>query len=56
MKSPRLAFPADLRAHNDKAWFDANRDRYEAGYVEPAKAFVAAIAPARDCTAGSRPT
>lgn len=35
-----LAFLEDLRAHNDKAWFDANRDRYDAAYVAPAKAFV----------------
>jgi uncharacterized protein (TIGR02453 family) len=55
MAAPRFVFPAetlpflrDLRAHNDKAWFDANRDRYEAGYVEPAKALVEAIAPALD--------
>lgn len=53
MAAPRFAFPAetlsfltDLRAHNEKAWFEANRDRYEAGYVGPAKAFVEAIAPA----------
>ena len=43
-----LAFLADLRQHNDKPWFDANRSRYEAGYLEPAKAFVDAVAPALD--------
>jgi uncharacterized protein (TIGR02453 family) len=43
-----LEFLTDLRAHNDKAWFDANRARYESGYVEPAKAFVEAIGPALD--------
>lgn len=55
MPAPRFAFPTetlpflrDLGAHNDKAWFDANRGRYEAGYAEPAKAFVEAIAPALD--------
>ncbi len=32
-----LEFLTDLRAHNDKAWFDANRARYESAYVEPAK-------------------
>ncbi len=36
-------FLADLSAHNSKAWFDANRHRYERGYVEPAKAFVEAV-------------
>jgi uncharacterized protein (TIGR02453 family) len=55
MAAPRFVFPAetlkfltDLRAHNDKAWFEANRDRYEVGYVEPAKAFVETIPPAFD--------
>lgn len=41
-----LAFLADLRANNDKGWFDANRTRYEAGFVGPAKAFVEAVGPA----------
>jgi uncharacterized protein (TIGR02453 family) len=55
-KTPTLArafrFPAetvkfltDLRAHNEKAWFDANRARYESGFIEPAKAFVEVIGP-----------
>jgi uncharacterized protein (TIGR02453 family) len=39
-----IAFLTDLRANNDKAWFDANRDRYEQSYAEPAKAFVEVIA------------
>jgi uncharacterized protein (TIGR02453 family) len=38
-----VEFLTDLRAHNNKAWFDGNRARYESGYVEPAKAFVEAI-------------
>jgi uncharacterized protein (TIGR02453 family) len=49
---PTFRFPAatvefltDLRAHNDKAWFDANRSRYESGYVQPATAFVEPISP-----------
>jgi uncharacterized protein (TIGR02453 family) len=37
-----LAFLKGLRANNTKAWFDAHRAEYEAGYVEPAKRFVAA--------------
>jgi uncharacterized protein (TIGR02453 family) len=40
-----IEFLADLRRHNNKGWFDAHRDRYEAAYVEPAKAFVEAAAP-----------
>ena len=35
-----IDFLHDLSANNDKTWFDANRDRYEAFWVEPAKAFV----------------
>ena len=38
-------FLTGIAANNDKLWFDAHRDLYEAGYVEPAKAFVAAIGP-----------
>lgn len=34
-----------IAAHNEKVWFDAHRPLYEAGYVEPGKAFVAAIGP-----------
>ena len=40
-----LEFLTDLRAHNDKAWFDPNRARYESGYIQPATAFVEAISP-----------
>ena len=50
--TPRFAFPAgtleflaDLGPHNSKFWFDANRQRYEAAYLDPAKAFVDAIGP-----------
>jgi uncharacterized protein (TIGR02453 family) len=41
-----LRFLGDIRRHNERSWFEANRSRYETGYVEPAKAFVAALAPA----------
>jgi uncharacterized protein (TIGR02453 family) len=41
-----LGFLRDVRRHNERTWFEANRSRYEAGYIEPAKAFVAAVAPA----------
>jgi uncharacterized protein (TIGR02453 family) len=43
-----VKFLTDLRAHNHKAWFDANRARYELGFVEPAKAFVEVIGPQLD--------
>lgn len=33
-------FLQGIAADNSKTWFDANRDRYEAGYVEPARRFV----------------
>jgi uncharacterized protein (TIGR02453 family) len=38
-------FLAAIAAHNDKAWFEAHRALYEAGYVEPARRFVAALGP-----------
>lgn len=37
------AFLADLRANNDKAWFDANRPRFEEQVMAPARAFVASM-------------
>ena len=40
-----VEFLTDLRAHNDKTWFDLNRARYESGYIEPAKAFVEVVGP-----------
>jgi uncharacterized protein (TIGR02453 family) len=40
-----FAFLRGVAANNNKAWFDKHRGDYEAGYVEPAKAFVAAIGP-----------
>ena len=36
-------FLAGIAAHNEKAWFEEHRDLYEAGYVEPARAFVEAL-------------
>ncbi len=38
-----LRFVAELRLNNDKGWFDANRARYDAAWVEPAKLFVVAL-------------
>ena len=40
-----FSFLEGIAAHNEKPWFDANRDLYEAGYVAPARAFVAALGP-----------
>lgn len=40
-----IRFLADLRAHNDRAWFEANKARYERELREPALAFVRAMAP-----------
>ena len=33
-------FLAELRAHNDRDWFAANKARYEADVLEPALAFI----------------
>jgi uncharacterized protein (TIGR02453 family) len=41
-----FAFLTGIAAHNEKAWFDAHRDLYEAGYVAPARALVEALGPA----------
>jgi len=38
-------FLSGLAAHNEKAWFEAHRADYEAGYVAPAKALVSALGP-----------
>lgn len=40
--SQTVEFLKGLRANNSKAWLDAHRADYEAGYVEPAKRFVEA--------------
>lgn len=40
-----LAFLTGIIANNEKAWFEANRPLYEAGYVAAGKAFVEAIGP-----------
>jgi uncharacterized protein (TIGR02453 family) len=40
-----VRFLAGLSKNNEKVWFDAHRDDYEADYMAPAKAFVEAIAP-----------
>jgi uncharacterized protein (TIGR02453 family) len=38
-----FAFLADLARHNNKTWFDANRDVYDAMVVGPALSFVEAL-------------
>jgi uncharacterized protein (TIGR02453 family) len=44
--TPELfAFLADLREHNTREWFAANKDRYESALLEPALEFVADFAP-----------
>jgi len=40
-----FTFLTEIAAHNEKTWFDAHRPLYEAGYVAPARAFVAALGP-----------
>ena len=40
-----LQFLRGIEGNNSKSWFDANRDLYEAGYVEPAKRFVEIVGP-----------
>lgn len=38
-------FFADLAKHNDRGWFEANRDRYERDVLAPAAALVEDLAP-----------
>jgi len=40
-----VQFLADLDANNDKAWFEANRGRYEQHWLGPARAFVNELGP-----------
>ncbi len=40
-----FGFLADLRQHNERAWFNANRGRYEADVVAPVLVFIEALAP-----------
>jgi uncharacterized protein (TIGR02453 family) len=44
--SPALFdFLTDLRFHNERPWFEANKGRYERDVREPALAYIAAMAP-----------
>lgn len=38
-----LAFLGDLAAHNDRSWFDANRERYDRELLEREKQFIAVM-------------
>jgi uncharacterized protein (TIGR02453 family) len=38
-------FLAELRAHNERPWFEANKHRYETLVLEPSLAFIEAMAP-----------
>ncbi len=40
-----IAFLADLRDNNEKAWFEQHRDEYQRCFVDPALALVEALAP-----------
>ena len=58
METPFLGFPetraflADLAAHNDRAWFAANKVRFERVYRQPAEAFVAELRPRLEALVG----
>ncbi len=43
-----FAFLAELRRHNNREWFNANKDRYLAEVRDPALAFIASLAPGLD--------
>ncbi len=38
-------FLADLSSHNDRAWFEDNRERYDTDLREPAEAFILELGP-----------
>lgn len=40
-----VRFLAELKKHNDRAWFEPNKPRYEAQVREPVLAFIRAIGP-----------
>jgi uncharacterized protein (TIGR02453 family) len=58
MHAPFLGFPdtqaflRELRANNDRAWFNANKQAYERAYKAPAEAFVAELRPRLEALAG----
>jgi len=58
MDAPFLGFPEtmgflrQLRANNDRAWFNAHKADYERAYKAPAEAFTAEIRPRLEALAG----
>jgi uncharacterized protein (TIGR02453 family) len=40
-----LAFLTELRSHNDRRWFESNKERYEASVKEPMLSLVAELGP-----------
>jgi uncharacterized protein (TIGR02453 family) len=40
-----LRFLAGIGFENSREWFEANRELYEAGYIEPARRFVESVGP-----------
>ena len=40
-----IRFLAELEAHNERDWFNANKPRYEQTVLEPALGFIAAMSP-----------
>jgi uncharacterized protein (TIGR02453 family) len=40
-----LAFYADITAHNDRAWFESQRDRFAQSVLAPSKAFITTLGP-----------
>lgn len=56
-----FAFLDDLARHNDRAWFTANKDRYERAVREPFLGFIAEVGPelrklSRNLVADPRPS
>lgn len=47
-----MRFLRDLKANNDRGWFQAHRETYEAAIRDPAQAFVAAVRPGLEDLAG----
>ena len=55
-----FAFFRDLKAHNDRAWFETNKDRFRASVQSPMSDFISAMAPrlakiSREFVADPRP-
>lgn len=47
-----MRFLADLKANNDRVWFSAHRDVYEAAIRGPAEALIAALTPQLEAMSG----